>query len=434
VSFSPIFIVSYFSSPPSVSPAPEKSKVSTLELVLTFALLFFVTQAGLKYFFPAQFGGKVPEKEVLLQMEARSVRLGNDPVVIIKNDTDQDLALPKRCPQPPVNIGKIDKKEDGTETHSDLMPNESVLPCTDLALVKAHSNVHVNLAGWKYALFENAGTYEASLDLPEPFVKEGKPAVATVTFSMVEPGVFTKLFRTFVARPLFNALIFIGTWIPGHNLGLSIIVLTILIKLLLLIPSQHALEGQKKLQEVQPKMDEIKKKYPNDPTRVQEETMKLWKELKINPLQSCLPTLLQLPILIGLFLVIRDGIHLSTSQHLVYPFYQSLPSDFFGNTFLWFDLLKPDFWFFPIFLVVLQFIQMHMMMKKNKKKDEIVVTPVGKKWKMPELDQQTIMMYVLPLMIGYFAIKFPVAVSLYWAVSTLFGIAQQWFVLKKKNS
>lgn len=418
-----------------MSSAPQKSKLSTLELLLTFVLLFFVTRAGLTYFFPEQFGGQKPPSVITLHMESAKIRLGNDPVVIIKNDTDQDLALPKRCPQPPVNIGMVEKQADGTETQSDLMPNGSALPCTDLLLVQAHSKESVSLAGWKYALFEKPGTYEASLDLPTPFIEEGKPAVVTTSFSVVEPGVFTKLFRTFIARPIFNSLIFIASWVPGHNLGIAIILLTIIIKLLLLLPSQHALEGQKKLQEMQPRMDEIKKKYPNDPTRVQEETMKLWKELKINPLQSCLPTLFQLPILIGLFLVIRDGIHLSVSQHLVYPIYQTLPSDFFGNTFLWFDLLKPDYLFFPALLVILQFIQMRMMLKKSKakKKDEIIVTPVGKKSWVPELNQQTIMMYVLPFMIGYFALKFPVAVSLYWAVSTLFGIAQQWVVMKEKK-
>jgi YidC/Oxa1 family membrane protein insertase len=51
---------------------------------------------------------------------------------------------------------------------------------------------------------------------------------------------------------------------------------------------------------------------------------------------------------------------------------------------------------------------------------------------MPQLDQQTIMMYILPLMIGFFAIRFPAAVSLYWGISTLFGIAQQWYVLHEK--
>jgi excinuclease ABC subunit B len=96
------------------------------------------------------------------------------------------------------------------------------------------------------------------------------------------------------------------------------------------------------------------------------------------------------------------------------------------------DLLKPNLFIMPPLLVVLQFIQMKMIMNKTKKKDEIVVQPTVKKPLAERLDQQTIMTYVLPLMIGFFALKFPLAVSLYWGVSTLFGIVQQWFVLRKK--
>jgi YidC/Oxa1 family membrane protein insertase len=179
-------------------------------------------------------------------------------------------------------------------------------------------------------------------------------------------------------------------------------------------------------------MDELKRKYSDDQKRLQEETLKLWKEMKINPLQSCLPTLLQLPILIGLLYVIRSGVAIETARHLLYPFYLSLPAQYFGHTFLGLDLLKPNLFIMPPLLVVLQFIQMKMIMNKTKKKDEIVVQPTVKKPLAERLDQQTIMTYVLPLMIGFFALKFPLAVSLYWGVSTLFGIVQQWFVLRKK--
>lgn len=394
--------------------------------MLTFAVLFFLTNYALNTFFPKE---TKSTPAVTLKMEYEKVRIGNDPVVKIHNGTDKALVLPPRCPQPPINIALVDG-----ETRTDLMANQSVLPCVDVTEVKAGETLSVNLASWKAALFESAGSYEASLDLPEGFSTGNPENIASVKFQITEPGFFTKMFRTFVTKPLLNALVFIASWVPQHNLGLAVIVLTLLVKLVLLIPNQHALEGQRKLQMLQPRMEEIKRKYPNDATRVQEETMKLWKEMKINPLQSCLPTLLQLPILIGLFYVIRDGVALQTSQHLLYPVYQNLPSDFLGHIFLGFDLLKPSVYVMPPLLVVLQFIQMKMMMKPKKKKNEIVVTPTGKKSWMPELDQQTMMMYILPFMIGFFALTFPAAVSLYWAISTLFGIAQQWYVMKEKLS
>ncbi|MDD5055326.1 MAG: YidC/Oxa1 family membrane protein insertase [Candidatus Peribacteraceae bacterium] len=409
---------------------PTKSKSSKIEFLLTFGIIFLLANFGFKYFFPDQ--GKVLPP-VVLSMEKAGVAQGNDPVVFIRNNTDKDLPLPARCPQPPVNIAFVTLKADGSEEKADLMANASVLPCLELSVVPAQEKVRVPLAGWKYALFEQNGTYEISLDLPEGFVAEGASDRVVTTFRMTEPGFFTKLFRTFIFEPLFNALLFIGSWLPGRNLGLAIILLTVLVKLILLIPNQHALEGQRKLQLLQPRMEEIKRKFPDDSKRVQEETMKLWKEMKINPLQSCLPTLLQLPILIGLFYVIRDGVSIETSRHLIYSFYSELPSPFFVNTFLGLDLLTPNLWLMPPLLVVLQFIQMKMMMQKPKSKtDEIVVQPVGKRFQMPKMDQQTIMLYVMPLMIGFFAIKFPSAVSMYWGASTLFGIAQQWYVMREK--
>lgn len=366
-------------------------------------------------------------------MESAKVKQGNDPVVVLRNDTDKDLNLPPRCPQPPVDIAKIEGSGDN-EKRTDLMANQAALPCADLTVVKAGAKVKISLGSWKYALLEENGMYEASLDLPQSFSGTGVTGRITTRFSLVEPNFFTKAFRTFVTKPLYNGLVFIASWVPNHNLGIAIILLTLVVKLILLIPNQHALEGQRKLQMLQPRMEEIKKKYPNDATKVQEETMRLWKEMEINPLQACLPTLLQLPILIGLFFVIQSGVSVETSKHLLYSFYQDLPAGFFGHTFLGFDLLLPSVFIMPPLLVFLQFIQMKMMMAKSRKKkpQEIIAKPTGKKSWMPVLDQQTVMMYTMPLMIGFFAIKFPLAVSLYWAVSTLFGIAQQWYVMREK--
>jgi len=405
-----------------------KPKKSTLEFILTFAVLFLVTNYALNYFFPKD-TETVPS--VTINMESAKVREGNDPIVVITNNTDTPLPVPKRCPQPPVDIAFVDT-QNGEAMKNDLMANDSALPCTDLMDVEPHGKLTVNLASWKYALFEKTGTYEVRLDLPEGFAAGNPENTALTQFRITEVGFFTQIFRTFVTKPLFNALIFIASWVPGHNLGLAIILLTIVVKLVLLLPNQHALEGQRKLQMLQPRMEEIKKKFPNDAARVQEETMKLWKEMKINPLQSCLPTLLQLPILIGLFFVIKNGISIETSKHLTYAFYHDLPTGYLGYTFLGFDLLKPSVFIMPPLLVLLQFIQMKMMMGKAKKKNEIVVKPSGKKSWIPELDQQTVMMYIMPLMIGFFAIRFPAAVSLYWGISTLFGIAQQAYVLREK--
>jgi hypothetical protein len=213
-----------------------------VEFAILFLLLFFVTNTALKYFFPGTFGGtQTARPPVILSMQSSKIRLGNDPVAKIENTTDKDLTLPPRCPNPPVDIALVQKAPDDSEQTAVIIPNEAVLPCTELTVIKAKETATVNLASWKYALFEQPGTYEVSLELPEGFQAPGQPATVSARFSVVEPGFFTKLFRTFISKPLFNALIFIGTWVPGHSLAWSIIILTLIIKFALLIPNQHAL-------------------------------------------------------------------------------------------------------------------------------------------------------------------------------------------------
>ena len=162
--------------------------------------------------------------------------------------------------------------------------------------------------------------------------------------------------------------------------------------------------------------------------------MKLWKEHKVNPFQSCLPMLVQFPVLIGLFYVIRDGSVLALSQHLIYGFYSHL-SWTFGTQLLWLDLLKPDIYVMPAALVILQFLQMKLtfaLHDRKKAKEKIVGVGEKKKEPMsPQKMQQNVMLYGLPIMIGVFAFQFPAAVSLYWGVSTLFGIGQQLVVNRK---
>jgi YidC/Oxa1 family membrane protein insertase len=177
------------------------------------------------------------------------------------------------------------------------------------------------------------------------------------------------------------------------------------------------------MQMLQPKLEELKKKYPNDPKKQQEETMKLWKEHNINPFSSCLPLVIQFPVLIGLLYVIRDATHLDLVRHLIYPVYQNL-SWSFDTQFLWLDLLKPEWIVLPITLVVLQFLQMKLTFAIQKKKTKSDAAAPSASANM----QQKVMLYALPIMIGVFALQFPAAVSLYWGVSTLFAIGQQMIV------
>ncbi len=352
--------------------------------------------------------------------------------------TGTPFVLKNRCPEPSIDLYTVENPGTPAEKLTPLHSAETVIACEPLATVAPGETVTISLAPWKYSLFEKVGTYEARIP-GIVAVKEGTGALTMpptiARFSIVEPGVFTKAFRTFISAPFLNFLIFIASFMPGYNLGIAIILLTLAVKILLFFPTQHALEGQKKMQMLQPKLEALKARYHGDAKKIQEETMKLWTEHKINPFQSCLPMVIQFPVLIGLFYVIRDGSDLSLSRHLIYGVYQNLPWHF-GTHFLWLDLLKPDYIVMPLLLVALQFLQMKLTfsLQKRKKAKEAVIDvssdgkPKEKEPMNPQDMQQKMMLYGLPLMIGVFAFQFPSAVALYWGVSTLFGIGQQMIV------
>ncbi len=396
--------------------ASKKSRL--LDFLLVFAVVYLVVEFGMRWFFPKAEPNQVAS--ITLSMKDASVALGNTPITIIHNNTQADLTLP--CPNLPLALYA------GGASSGALL--ESFVPahsCDAPQVVKAGKSLTVELNAWKNKHFTGVGDFQLQL---HSVSGTGADIYATpsASFSITEPGAFTKGFRAFITKPLFNALIFIASLMPGHNLGLSIIILTIIVKLILFIPTQHALEGQKKMQLLQPKFEAVRKQYKDDPKKMQAETMKIWKEHKINPMQSCLPLVVQFPVLIGLFYTIRDGVHLSQASHLVYPFYQDIDWTF-GTQFLGLDLTVPYVWIFPPILVALQFFQMKLsFMIADKKKAKQIAATVTPEADTPQEMQQRIMLYALPLMIGFFALTMPSAVCVYWGISTLFAIGQQMIV------
>jgi YidC/Oxa1 family membrane protein insertase len=438
--------------------SPEKKSGGTAQFILLFLGVYLGLQLLMGGFRPAQEQSASPGPR--LTVASRSVSIGNNPSITIANTpastvshgpvgwvsskmcsvgqvfslfpqencerraveyTGTSYALQSRCPQPPVDIFVV------TDTVTSIDTGAPVIDCPgtiDIAPGHSHS---LDLSAWKYAAFSQ----QQNLEIRLPNTPSGTGAIAAgtaVRLAITEPGLFAKIFRTFITAPFLNFLIFVASITPGHNLGIAIIILTLTVKLLLFLPTQHAMEGQKKMQLLQPKIEELRSRFGDDQKRLQEETMKLWKEHKINPFSSCLPLLIQFPILIGLFYVIRDGSTLALSKHLIYPFYQNLPWHF-GTSFLGLDLLKPEVYVMPILLVVLQFFQMKLSFAIQKRKTgKSAKETKEKKPASPDVMQQRMMTYLLPLMIGFFALRFPAAVSVYWGISTLFGIGQQLIV------
>ena len=406
------------------------SKVDTrfkfAQFFLIFALVYVGSRIILTIYFPDQFSpnGQANQEAIILRPVDATVKGGHHPLLTIINKSDTSITLPDLCPMPPVEVFFGEGEQQIQRT-----TEETALPCEPLAEVAAGERATIDLAPWKYSLFGDYGAYEVRMQVA--LNPEEEPKTLTASLEIYEPGSITKLFRTFITKPFLNFLILVASLLPDRNLGIAIIVLTLVVKFALFFPTQHAMEGQKKLQQLQPKLNEIKKKHKDTPEQMNKEIMKLWKENNVNPMQSCLPMLIQFPILIGLFFVIRDGSILELSRHLVYAPYSDLPWGF-GTMFLGLDLLEPSKFIFPPFLMVSQYVQMKMSFAiAEKKKQKDGKKEEKKKETSQQEMQQRMMLYGLPIMIGVFAFQFPAAVSLYWGVSTLFAIGQQVVVNRK---
>lgn len=123
-------------------------------------------------------------------------------------------------------------------------------------------------------------------NLPGKYILSLKTSygVRISAFELSQPGTFRKLLTTTVYNPIYNLFVALLTFIPGHPLGWAILVITIIIRLILLVPQQHMLESQKKLQIIQPKIKDIQKKYKDDQAKLGMEMLELYKKEGVSPM------------------------------------------------------------------------------------------------------------------------------------------------------
>ena len=231
------------------------------------------------------------------------------------------------------------------------------------------------------------------------------------------------LYNEIIYRPLLNLLVFFYNVIPGHDIGLVIILLTVVIRLAL-APSFHkSLKSQKAMNDLQPKLSELKEKYKNDKEGQAKAMMALYKEHKINPLSSCLPLLVQLPILIALYQVFSKVLN-SKADIVVrleglYSFI-ARPESISPYFFKIINLGEPSV-VLGVLAGLAQFWQSKMMMPKP--------TP-GQDTTTKAMAFQTT--YILPIVSIVIAIKLPAGLPLYWVVTTLFAVGQQYYIMRNQ--
>ncbi len=345
--------------------------------------------------------------------------------VKIKNDSPTPIIIPDRCPAEPLAVYRYENAE---WVQKSISP---ILSCEDSVdiVLEPGKEILIPYNNWNYALFSEMGRFKAELPLTietEEGEGEGEGEEKTYTtneFLIVREGIIRQIGIGLFYRPIYNGLIFLTSVVPGHSLGLAIIILTIIIRTILLIPSQKAIKSQKRMQDIQPKLEKIKEKYKGNQQKIAMETMAVWKEAKINPMGSCLPMLMQLPFLITLFYVIQNGLN-PDKYYLLYAEYSNFNLGDIDVYFLGImNLMKQNRYVLPLIVGGLQFLQMHMMMKNKPKPSK---EGKGKEMAMAS----NMMLYVMPVMIAVFTASLPAGVGLYWGTSTLYGIGQQYFVNK----
>jgi YidC/Oxa1 family membrane protein insertase len=251
----------------------------------------------------------------------------------------------------------------------------------------------------------------------------------TVFFTAEEPGMIRSFLSVTVYQPIYNLFVALLTFLPGHPLGWAIIIVTIIIRLILLVPQHHMLQWQQKLQKIQPKIKALQKEYKDDQATL---GMKMG---------SIVPLLIQMPILIGLYWVVSQINDPSNFYHL-YNFFAHFDPTQIVTEFYGLHLAHVGGVMGAIFALVLgglQYIQARLSFtyteKKKSKEPEVAI--VKKNDEAPEfaLDpamMQKMMLYFFPVMIAVSSYFFPLGVGLYWFIGTLFVIAQQAYVNRSK--
>lgn len=230
------------------------------------------------------------------------------------------------------------------------------------------------------------------------------------------------VYNTALYQPLLNGLIWLYTVLPGHDLGVAIIVFTVIIRLLLAPLLWKAQQSQKDLARIQPEVKRIQEQHKSDKEAQGRAMMELYQKHKVNPFSGCLIMLVQIPILIALFKVFQQG--LTTAElGMLYSFIPH-PGTLNSISFGFLNLAKGNL-VLGIFAAISQYFQLKMTMPAQPatvQKDDF------------SRIMQTQSLYIFPVLILVWSYKLPAALTLYWTVLNIFGILQEIIMRRREKA
>jgi YidC/Oxa1 family membrane protein insertase len=207
-----------------------------------------------------------------------------------------------------------------------------------------------------------------------------------------------------VAEPLGILLSFLYDFFD--NYGIAIIAFTVIVKLCLFPLYAGQIKHSARMADVQPKMQALQKKYAHDKETLNMKMMELYKEEKFNPMRGCLPMLIQMPIILGLFALLRNPTAFIDSSTMLMAVHED---------FIWMpDLSQPDPWILPILAGISTFISFSQTQAQ-------AVAPTGEN---SMASMMKMMKYFFPVMIVWMGRSFPAGLTIYWVVGTVIQIFQ----------
>jgi len=243
------------------------------------------------------------------------------------------------------------------------------------------------------------------------------------------------LFNELLYRPLFNSMVFFYNTIPGTNIGLAIILTTLVVRVLMIPLYRSSIKSQREMAILQPVLKDIQTKYKDDRQKLTEEMMKVYKEHNFNPFAPFMILLVQFPVLIAIYQVSLN-IFKPEKYPELYSFI-TLPETFDPNFFGLLNVADTRNIILALLVGLSQYYQLKLIVKRNQPaKPKETKKSKKKKSKQPEepdfattLNKQ--MLFLMPILVTGFAYSLPAVMSFYWITTTLFTIGQEFFLIKQ---
>lgn len=317
---------------------------------------------------------------------------------------------------------------------------ENIIIKKDSKVIKSDKCENITINSWTWFTLNLSNEFSKFSEVWTYYVNLKKDSIDTLTqFEIEHRWFFGKFFIFFFYAPIYNLMAFLLE-ITNYSLGWAIIIVTIIIRLILLIPQHKMMVSQAKMQKIQPKIKEIQDKHAWDHAKLGMELMQLYKDEKVNPMWSCGLLLIQMPILLVIYNVIVWIQNTSNTYYLYWVLSDYNMSNISDN-FYWVHLFSigwTNWLILAIIVWLLQYLQIKLSMiytNNTNKKNGVVLEK--KKWAsdysefMPDPEfMNKFMLYGMPVMIAFATYTFFAWVWLYWGIWTIFMILQQLFVNK----